>query len=93
MCFVLFFKDFWTLFFLTKINLILAAYWSLARVRRCSGVGRSLYQVLGGLDSLVQDWCLTNECVLSGLQFAYALNEFSNLFQFYDWKIESSYII
>lgn len=49
--------------------------------------------MLGGLDSLVQDWCLTNECVLSGLQFAYALNEFSNLFQFYDWKIESSYII
>lgn len=43
--------------------------------------------MLGGLYSLVQDLCLSTECVFSGLQFACSLNklrEFSNLFQFYD---------
>ena len=49
--------------------------------------------MLGGLDSPVQDLCLTNERVLSGLQFAYALNDFSNLSQFYDWKVENSYTL
>lgn len=60
------------------------------------GVGNGLYYVLGGLYSLVQDLCLTNECVFSGLQFAYSLSElceFSNLFQFYDGKVENSYTL
>lgn len=49
--------------------------------------------MLTGLDSLVQGLCLTNQCVLSGLQFAYTLNDISNLFQFCDWKVENSYIL
>lgn len=36
--------------------------------------------MFGGLDSLVEDLCLTNEYVLSGFQFSYVLNESPNLF-------------